>query len=59
MLSLKANNPNQSLQDVPPYMHMLQHVYRSANYTKNRYHDKCFHYTGTNNIELTFWRKFL
>ena len=29
--------------DIPPYLHMLQHVYRSANYTKPGQYVKCFH----------------
>jgi hypothetical protein len=29
--------------DIPRHMHMLQHVYRSYNYTKPRSYVKCFH----------------
>jgi len=29
--------------DIPPYLHMMQHVYRSANYTKPGQYVKCFH----------------
>ncbi|OAD52905.1 hypothetical protein WN48_11151 [Eufriesea mexicana] len=29
--------------DVPKYMHMLQHVYRSMNFTKPNQYIKCFH----------------
>ncbi|PSN43298.1 hypothetical protein C0J52_21514 [Blattella germanica] len=29
--------------DIPRYMHMLQHVYRSKNYTKPNQYVKCFH----------------
>jgi len=29
--------------DIPPYLHMLQHVYRSQNYTKPGQYVKCFH----------------
>lgn len=29
--------------EVPKYMHMLQHVYRSQNYTKPNQYVKCFH----------------
>lgn len=29
--------------DVPKYMHMLQHVYRSKNFTKPNQYVKCFH----------------
>ena len=29
--------------DIPEYLHMMQHVYRSANYTKPRQYVKCFH----------------
>ena len=29
--------------DIPHYMHMLQHVYRSKNFTKPRHYVKCFH----------------
>lgn len=28
---------------IPHHMHMLQHVYRSANYTKPNQYVKCFH----------------
>ncbi|KAJ8666839.1 hypothetical protein QAD02_008501 [Eretmocerus hayati] len=31
--------------DIPRYMHMLQHVYRSANFTKPNQYIKCFHNT--------------
>lgn len=30
-------------EDIPRYMHMLQHVYRSVNYTKPGQYVKCFH----------------
>ena len=29
--------------DIPEYLHMMQHVYRSANYTKPGQYVKCFH----------------
>jgi len=29
--------------NIPPYLHMLQHVYRSKNYTKPGQYVKCFH----------------
>lgn len=29
--------------DIPSYMHMMQHVYRSKNYTKPNQYVKCFH----------------
>ncbi|XP_015600282.1 uncharacterized protein LOC107270104 [Cephus cinctus] len=32
-----------SFKDVPRYMHMLQHVYRSKNFTKPNQYIKCFH----------------
>jgi len=32
-----------TFKDIPPYLHMLQHVYRSANYTKPGQYVKCFH----------------
>ncbi|XP_012288579.1 uncharacterized protein LOC105704158 [Orussus abietinus] len=32
-----------SFEDVPRYMHMLQHVYRSKNFTKPNQYIKCFH----------------
>ena len=32
--------------DIPQYLHMLQHVYRSANYTKPGQYVKCFHDPG-------------
>ena len=31
------------LPDIPPYLHMTQHVYSSANYTKPGQYVKCFH----------------
>lgn len=31
------------VQDVPHYMHMLQHVYRAYNYTRPGFYVKCFH----------------
>ncbi|XP_049779911.1 uncharacterized protein LOC126176783 [Schistocerca cancellata] len=31
--------------DIPPYMHMLQHVYRAKNFTKAGQFVKCFHDT--------------
>lgn len=31
------------LTGIPPYMHMMRHVYRSANYTKPGQYVKCFH----------------
>ena len=31
--------------DIPPYLHMMQHVYRSENYTKPGQYVKCFHNT--------------
>lgn len=33
----------QHFSSIPPYLHMLQHVYRSANYTKPGQYVKCFH----------------
>ncbi|XP_053644577.2 uncharacterized protein [Cherax quadricarinatus] len=30
---------------IPPYLHILQHIYRSANYTKPGWYVKCFHDT--------------
>ncbi|XP_022244175.1 uncharacterized protein LOC106461494 isoform X1 [Limulus polyphemus] len=32
-------------QGIPPYLHMLQHVYRSKNFTKPGSYVKCFHNT--------------
>lgn len=34
-----------NISDVPEYMHMLRHVYRSANYSKPGSYIKCFHNT--------------
>merc|ERR1712127_1082794 len=31
------------LKDIPSYMHMARHIYRSANYTKPGQYVKCFH----------------
>lgn len=45
------DNQRQSVHDtlhepaIPPYLHMLQHVYRSRNYTKPGQYVKCFHNT--------------
>lgn len=33
------------IKDIPKYMHMLQHVYRSKNFTKPNQYVKCFHNT--------------
>ena len=41
---LDSNDPI-NISDVPEYMHMLRHVYRSANYTKPGQYVKCFHNT--------------
>ena len=32
-----------SLSEIPSYMHMTRHIYRSANHTKPRQYVKCFH----------------
>merc|ERR1719215_2156197 len=34
---------HQHFKDIPEYLHMMQHVYRSANYTKPGQYVKCFH----------------
>ncbi|XP_023326460.1 uncharacterized protein LOC111699919 [Eurytemora carolleeae] len=39
---LESNNHGH-FKDIPPYLHMLQHVYRSSNYTKPGQYVKCFH----------------
>ena len=39
---LEQHQPD-GFRNVPPYLHMLQHVYRSANYTKPGQYVKCFH----------------
>ncbi|XP_064080897.1 uncharacterized protein LOC135197752 isoform X1 [Macrobrachium nipponense] len=36
---------NETVPNVPRYMHMLQHVYRSPNYNKKTHYIKCFHDT--------------
>ena len=36
---------NLDLKSIPPYLHMMQHIYRSAKYTKPCEHVKCFHST--------------
>ncbi|XP_066959547.1 uncharacterized protein [Macrobrachium rosenbergii] len=36
---------NETVPDVPRFMHMLQHVYRSSNYNKKTHYVKCFHDT--------------
>jgi len=41
---LEANEgPGNPFPSIPSYLHMLQHVYRSANYTKPGAFVKCFH----------------
>eukprot|EP00095_Tigriopus_kingsejongensis_P007169 snap_masked-scaffold211_size255937-processed-gene-1.13 protein:Tk07169 transcript:snap_masked-scaffold211_size255937-processed-gene-1.13-mRNA-1 annotation:"PREDICTED: uncharacterized protein LOC103506484" len=42
---LNAHRPQGLYKDIPPYLHMMQHVYRSANYTKPGQYVKCFHNT--------------
>lgn len=42
---LTAHRPQGLFKDIPPYLHMMQHVYRSANYTKPGQYVKCFHNT--------------
>lgn len=37
-------NPNW-INGIPPYLHMMQHVFRSKNYTKPGQYVKCFHNT--------------
>ena len=39
---LEINKPDH-FQDIPDYLHMMQHVYRSQNYTKPGQYVKCFH----------------
>jgi hypothetical protein len=34
---------NAGFEDIPRHMHMLQHVYRSNNFTKTNHYVKCFH----------------
>jgi len=36
-------NEHQHFKDIPEYLHMMQHVYRSSNYTKPGQYVKCFH----------------
>ena len=47
---LRAHRPDSEggplFKDIPPYLHMMQHVYRSANYTKPGQYIKCFHDPG-------------
>ncbi|XP_066959543.1 uncharacterized protein [Macrobrachium rosenbergii] len=40
-----TNHTHDWFPDIPPYMHMLQHVYRAYNYTKPGAFIKCFHDT--------------
>ena len=40
---IKSGSVPQGLKDIPTYMHMARHVYRSANYTKPGQYVKCFH----------------
>merc|ERR1719373_1205345 len=39
----KSGSLPYGLKDIPEYMHMARHVYRSANYTKPGQYVKCFH----------------
>ena len=39
----KSSSLSYGLKDIPDYMHMAQHIYRSANYTKPGQYVKCFH----------------
>ena len=39
----QSNGSDLELDDIPEHMHMLRHVYRSANYTKPGQYVKCFH----------------
>lgn len=40
---LQSGSAPAMLKDIPNYMHMARHVYRSANYTKPGQYVKCFH----------------
>ena len=40
MLDTQEHN---HFEEIPQYLHMLHHVYRSANYTQPRQYVKCFH----------------
>ena len=40
---LKSGQTPAALKDIPSYMHMTRHIYRSANYTKPGQYVKCFH----------------
>jgi hypothetical protein len=39
----KSGSLPYGLKDIPDYMHMARHIYRSANYTKPGQYVKCFH----------------
>lgn len=39
------NHDHEWEEDVPHYLHMMQHVYRTENYTKPGFYVKCFHNT--------------
>jgi len=43
MDDMLENHEHGHFKDIPPYLHMLQHVYRSVNYTKPGQYVKCFH----------------
>jgi len=43
MDEMLESNEHGHFKDIPPYLHMLQHVYRSVNYTKPGQYVKCFH----------------
>ena len=36
-------NEGGHIQDIPPYLHMMQHVYRSSKYTRPGHYIKAFH----------------
>ena len=45
MESMLSSRQPDGFSDIPGQLHMLQHVYRSANYTKPGHYVKCFHDT--------------
>lgn len=42
---LEANLHHSHFEDIPQYLHMMQHVYRSRQYSKKGYFVKCMHST--------------
>jgi len=42
---LAAQHDGRHFEDIPPWMHVMQHVYRSSEYSKPGFYPKCLHRT--------------